>query len=47
MSQYQYDILNILNPSALGPSLNFNNSEVAYWEFVRIVFGKVNEINKI
>ena len=44
MSEYQYDFLNILYPSRLGLSLNFNNSQLAYWEFVRIVFGKVNKM---
>ena len=44
MSEYQSDFLNILYPSPLGLSLNFNNSELAYWEFVRIVFGKVNKM---
>ena len=44
MSEYQYDFLNVLYPSPLGLSLNFNNSELAYWEFVRIVFGKVNKM---
>lgn len=44
MSENQYDFINILYPSPLGLSVNFNNSELAYWEFVRIVIGKVNKM---
>lgn len=44
MSEYHYDFLNILYTSAVEPRLDFNNSEQAFWEFVHIVFGKVNKM---